>query len=38
MAFLESASSLMGSTFASGFALEFTLGKTIVRFGKVRLG
>jgi hypothetical protein len=39
MASLESASTLMELTFASDFALEFTLGKNIVRLGKeVRLG
>ncbi len=34
MASLESGSTLMGLTFASDFALEFTLGKNIVRLGK----
>jgi hypothetical protein len=33
MASLESGSTLMELTFASDFALEFTLGKTIVRLG-----
>ncbi len=33
MAYLESASTLMGSTSVSDFVLEFTLGKTRVRLG-----